>query len=274
MGRHCAPDIANRLRAMGATLWPIEGLLRFLRTPRWWLRPLAAMAVGWLVLLSLAILAGWWAWPVATVKGLWYALAVAKAVGVGFATLLLAWALLLPLLMSFAFEALVRLAQRADGAAPTMELGLHAGIGGSLRVLAGTLLPRLLWPLSGFALSLAVGPIGIVVSVIGLAHIAAIDSLDLAMAVRGLSGSDRLVALRAHRGELWQGTLVAALLNFGLGAMVIAWILWLPGLAVGAARLVLGWSEVLAHSAPVPGTSQVIAAADALPAGTGATPPA
>ncbi len=259
---------------MGATLWPMEGLLRFLRSPRWWVRPLAAMAVGWVVLVALAVLAGWGTWPAPTVTGVWLWLGVAKAVGVGFATLLTAWALLLPLLMSFAFESLVRLVQRADGVAPAAELSLHDGIGGSLRVLAGTLLPRLLWPVGGFALSLAVGPIGIVVSVIGLAHIACLDALDLAMAVRGLSGRERLLALRAHRGELWQGTLVAALLNFGLGAMVVAWILWLPGLAVGAARQVLGWSEVLAHSAPVPGTPPPVPVAGVLPGSAVAAPPA
>jgi hypothetical protein len=228
---------------MDDTLWPVHGLLRFLRSPSWWLLPMAAVAIGGLVLLGVLVGVSWWRWPPQEVAGWRYWLAALLAIGQGGAALLAAWVLVLPLLLGTAMESLARRVQRAEGAPETPELTLSRSLAASLRVVAGTLLPRLGWLGAGVLLSWVGGPIGVVVGAIAMAFIACLDAADLALSVRGLNGLQRLAALKAHRGELWRGAAVAGLLNLALAATVVGWVLWLPALVVGAARLVLNWPE-------------------------------
>jgi hypothetical protein len=224
-------------------LWPLRGLMRFLASPSWWLRPLVSMAFagGSLCAIGLAVL--WWRWPDATVAG-WHAwLADALAIGQAAAAILAAWLVLTPLVMGLAMESLVRSVHRRAGVQEVAAARAWPAALASMRVLLGTLAPRLGWGLGGIALSLCAGPAGAIIAALGMAYVACLDAIDLALTVRGLDGGQRLQALRTHRGELMVGALLAGGLNLLLAATVIGWVLWLPGLAVGAASLVLGWQE-------------------------------
>ena len=229
---------------MSDALWPLTGLLRFVSTPSWWLRPLCVVAVLAAVLLAIAGTVAWWRWPAATVTG-WHAwLGGAFALGQAAAVVLACWLVLMPLTLGLVMDALVHQVHQRHGA---LEVALPAAwpaLLANLRVMAGTLAPRLLWGLGGVVLSLCAGPVGALLASFGFAHIACLDALDLSLAARGLDGAARLRALQAHRQEVLVGSLVAGALNLALAATVIGWLLWLPGLVAGAAKEVLGWPEV------------------------------
>jgi hypothetical protein len=77
-----------------------------------------------------------------------------------------------------------------------------------------------------------------------MGHIACIDACDIALSLHGLDGQHRLDALISHRSDLRQAGIMAGLLNLGLAMTVIGWVLWLPGIVVGAVIRTQSWSEL------------------------------
>lgn len=227
---------------MSDALWPARGLWSFLSRPAWWGRPMLAMLVALVLLIAAASVIGWWWWPTAETTGWSWWWQMGRSLGLAGVGALLTWMLVLPLLMAVALEALARAVQVRAGAAPTPEPTMAVAVLAGLRVLMGTLHLRaacLLLSLSGAFL----GPLGLVIGALSMAFIACIDAIDIALSVRGLTGGQRLRALRAHRGEVWLGTLSAGTLNLVLLPTGIGWLVWLPGLVVGAAERVLAWEE-------------------------------
>jgi len=246
-------------------LWPLRGVLRFLASPTWWLRPALSMVAAGAALGLIGVAVLWWRWPPSSVTG-WHAwLAGAMAIGQAAAAILCAWLALAPLLVAWAMDALVLDVHHRAGVAHRPLPGVWAGMLASGRVMAGTLVPRLGGGVGGVVVSLCAGPAGAVIAAIGMAYVACLDAIDAALAARGLDGAQRLQALRNHRFEVLMASLVAGVLNLALAATVVLWIVWLPGLVVGAAQLVLGWSECAAE----PPTS----AGHGPPAAAGPRPP-
>jgi hypothetical protein len=228
---------------MRGTIWPIHGLGVFLKHPVLWRRPLAALLVGWVLLLAAGGGVGWWWWPPGPANIWPWPLHVGIALGLAVAATQLAWILILPLVMSFALEHLAREVQRQAGATPASEESILAALGSSLHMLLRTLPLRLGWT-GAAVLSSFFGPLGILVGAFGMAHLACLDSFDLALAVRGIPGKRRRELLRAHRDDVIQGAMAGAVMNLGLGVTVLGWLLWLPALVAGASVRVLGWDEV------------------------------
>jgi hypothetical protein len=124
------------------------------------------------------------------------------------------------------------------------ELPILQSLLASLKVMGGTLLPRLGWMGASFVSGFIVPPAGVVVSAVGMGHIACIDACDIALSLHGLDGQHRLDALISHRSDLRQAGIMAGLLNLGLAMTVIGWVLWLPGIVVGAVIRTQSWSEL------------------------------
>ena len=227
---------------MSDALWPARGLWSFLSRPSWWGRPMLAMLVALLLLIAAASAIGWWWWPTAEITGWSWWWQMGRALGFAGVGALLTWMLVLPVLMAVAFEALARAVQVRAGSPPPPEPPIARAVLASLRVVANTLHVRLgclLLALAGAFL----GPLGLVLSALAMGLTATIDVLDNALAVRGLNGLQRLRAIQAHGSELWQGAFAAGTLNLVLLPTGIGWLIWLPGLVVGAAERVLSWDE-------------------------------
>jgi hypothetical protein len=233
------------LRAMRRALWPLNGLGVFLKHPHLWRRPFIGLLLVWIVLLAASIGVGWWWWPAAALTIWPWLLHASLALGLATVTALAAWIILLPLVMSFAMEHLAREVQRLAGAPPPTSESMLASLGSTLHVLLRTLPLRIAW--MGVALIASFfGPLGVVVGAFAMAHMAAIDAMDTAMAARGIPGRRRMEIQRLHRGELIQGAGVGAAMNIGLGLTVLGWLLWLPAMVAGAAARVIAWPEVAA----------------------------
>jgi hypothetical protein len=195
------------------------------------------MALGWLGLAALFAFVLMWAWPAAALVGWAFAWALTQTIGLAFAAVVAAWLVLLPPLLWLALEHLARHAMRAAGGTP-MDLPLWRGLVASLHVTLRTLPMRLGWAGAGLLCSLIGGPLGALVSAIGMGQIACLDALDLALALRGLDGGARMRALSHLRHERFAAGSLAGLLNLGCAASIVLWPLWLPGLVVGAAQRV------------------------------------
>lgn len=217
--------------------------------------------------IGLGISTAWWLWPSEADSGWLYWWWSLFAVGMGGVVVVSAWVASLPVLMSLLLEDLARqvLHYIKQNGVPLTHLGavetssnvvtgidkvLHnelpmlPGVLASLKVLGGTLVPRLGWMGASLLSGLVVPPSGIVVSALGMGHIACIDACDIALSLHGLDGERRLLALRAHRNEIRQAALTAGMLNLGLAATIIGWIIWLPGIVVGAVLRTQSWAEL------------------------------
>lgn len=252
---------------MDDVLWPLRGVLLFLRSPRWWVRPMLGMMLALAAFIGLGIGVAWWLWPLAETTGWTWWLYAGIAVGLALAAVVVAWVLLLPLLLSFLLEDLARKANAYAKAhvrpgeldalvtaprAASHELPMVPGLLASLKVLGGTLPVRLGWMATSFLSGLIVPPLGIVISALGMGHIACIDSIDIALGLRGFDGRQRLAALKEHRNEVRQSALTAGLLHLGLAATIIGWVVWLPGIVVGAALRTRAWEDPAGNDALAP----------------------
>lgn len=254
------------LPPMDDVLWPLRGVLLFLRSPRWWIRPILGMLLALAAYIGIGLGVAWALWPAPETTGLWSWVYGGIAIGLGLASVVIAWVLLLPILMSFLLEDLARKANayardRAQalpslGAAETLagvvggidraashELPTVPGLLASLKVLGWTMPTRMAWMGGSLVSGLLVPPLGVVVSALGMGHIACIDAIDIALGLRGFDGHHRLAALRAHRNEIRQAALTAGLLHLGLSATIFGWVLWLPGIVVGAALRTRAWDD-------------------------------
>lgn len=254
------------LPPMDDVLWPLRGVLLFLRSPRWWVRPIIGMLLAFAAYIGVGLGVAWSLWPAPETTGLWWWMYAGIAVGVAVAAVLAAWVLTLPVLLSFLLEDLARKANAyakdhantlpSLGAAESLagvvagidraashELPMVPGLLASLKVLGWTMPTRLAWMGSSLVSGLVVPPLGIVVSALGMGHIACIDAIDIALGLRGFDGQHRLAALKAHRNEIRQAALTAGLLHVGLSATIIGWVLWLPGVVVGAALRTRSWTD-------------------------------
>jgi hypothetical protein len=224
--------------------WPVSGTIAYITQPRLWGWPLASTAAGWtIILLVFASVLVWRRPPHDT--GFWntlvgYLWALAQAGGAAFAS----YIVILPLLVGLACEQLAKRIQREAGAPDAAEEPLPKAIWSTARVILNTLHLRIAWLLVGVVALVLTGPFGLLVGAFAMAQIAVIDAADVALAMRGCDGLTRIRILAAHRGELRQAAIPAALVNVGLGVTFVGWLFWLPGLVAGAARKVLEWPEV------------------------------
>lgn len=263
------------LPPMDDVLWPLRGVLLFLRSPRWWIRPILGMMLALAAYIGIGLGVAWSLWPSAEITGLWWWAYAGVAVGLAVAAVVVAWVLLLPILLSFLLEDLARKANAyaRDHAEPLPSLGAAESLAGvvggidraashelptvpgllaSLKVLGGTMPTRLTWMGSSLVSGLLVPPLGVVISALGMGHIACIDAIDIGLGLRGFDGQHRLAALKAHRNEVRQAALTAGLLHLGLSATIIGWVLWLPGIVVGAALRTREWSDARSAEPVVP----------------------
>lgn len=150
-----------------------------------------------------------------------------------------------PVLMIFALDAIARARFRDAGLAPVAEEPVWRALGSALRVVLNTMPLRLAAVTTAFLAPLIAGPFGLALAAVVVAQVALIDAVDTALAVRGLTGAQRIAALAAHRAELRAALPAATLTNIGLSLTVLGWLLWLPALVAGAATTASTWPEVL-----------------------------
>ncbi len=225
--------------------WPLKGVSLYLGRPQLWGWPLLAMLAALVVIggVFFAILV--WQWPLShEVIGWWrWTLGMITAFGKAGGVALGLWLVGMPLLLGVACEQVAKRVQD-DAGAPPMEAGLALSMAATMRVVLNTLHIRLAWMLVAIIAMFVTGPFGLLVGALAVAHVACIDAVDVALAMRGFTGAQRLAMMERHRPWLRQGALTAAAVSVALGATVIGWLFFLPGLVAGASLMVLDWPEV------------------------------
>ena len=88
------------------------------------------------------------------------------------------------------------------------------------------------------------GPVGIFISQLGIGHLAAIDAVDLVLALKGNSTKKRLEYYRNMKGEIFCFGFFSAILSMVLSVTIIGWLLWIPAIFCGATLWVKDWPEL------------------------------
>lgn len=211
-----------------------KGFAFFLSNPRLWVVPLLASAL--LAVLTLAAATGSvvFLWPSSDI-GFWsYILKAMLALGAGAGVLLLCWTIVLPAAFGLVFEGLVKGVYKLTGS-PVAEEKIIASLGSTLRVLLSTLGWRILWPVVGILTSFIFGPLGLIVSAFGFGHIASIDAFDLALAMKGVPGSQRVRFVKSEAGRLFSAAAGGGVLGALLSISIVGWVFYYPAMFAGAA---------------------------------------
>lgn len=224
-------------------LCSFRGLGYFLSHPRLWF--LAFLAVFFLsvVLLGIFVFIVVMAWPPSALSfghKLWE---IAKAVGFGSAGVLVGFIVLMPLIVTLALDKMVRkvLAQEEGR---VVEVGFFKSIYSSTVIFFKTIFWRLFWPVVGIFSALFLGPVGAFISQMGIGHLAMIDGVDLALALKGLDTKKRIHLYREKKGSIFVVGFFSAILSMALSITVLGWFLWVPAVFCGAALWVKDWPEV------------------------------
>ena len=247
--------------------WPLKGVGLYVSRPPLWGWPILAVTASLLIIGGLFAGILWWQWPEARSDVGWWSWlggivwAFGKAGGVALAL----WLVTLPLLLGAACEQVAKRVQD-DAGAPPAEAGLALSMSATMRVVLNTLHIRLAWLVIGLVAMFITGPFGLLVGALAIAHVACIDAVDVALAMRGFSGIERLRLMDRYRPWLRQGALTAAALNIALGATVVGWLFFLPGLVAGASLMILGWPEVRDRIGIAPDGAKLAVPAPELPA--------
>lgn len=228
--------------AVSQTPWPIRGISYFLAHPGLWLRPLLGTTVAYSITLSLLVVTSWLLWPAEQAEsGFFLALwGYLQALAGGAIVALVSWLILLPLIMSFAYEKMVTHILKKHEVELDSETMLGSVIS-SAHMLVRTMHWRLLWPGLSILCFFAFPPAGALVSQLGLAHIACIDGCDLTLALRGVPGKQRPAIIKEHRWQLAVGIGMAALIGIALGVTIVGWVLFMPMMFTGTALIVAQW---------------------------------
>jgi hypothetical protein len=94
---------------------------------------------------------------------------------------------------------------------------------------------RILWPVVGLIGSLFLGPVGYILSSLGVGHISAMDAVDLSLSLKGVTGSDRSRYISAQDSAIFSAAAGCGLLSFVLSITVVGWVLYYPCVYTGAA---------------------------------------
>jgi len=227
---------------MNSLLWPWHGLQRFVKTPRWWFNALLGSAGGLIGVGVIATVLVWWYWPAADGDqqpglGAWFGVA-SKVISalVGFL------ALVLPFTKGGAGRALLRPVLRTQG----IDIDKRAGkrsFTAQLRYLLMTAGWRVFWVVAVVAAAWYHRYLGMVVGLWALGHLMCTDACDQALMLRGREFAERRWALAKRSPLLLAAGALAGALAGLLGITVFGWLLWAPGVFIGAALWVAEWDQ-------------------------------
>lgn len=220
-----------------------RGLGYFLSHPRLWFLAFLAVFILSVVLLGIFVFVVILAWPPSVLSfghKLWD---IFKAVGLGTAGVLVGFVILMPLIVTLALDKMVRkLLSHEEG--KVVEVGFFKSIYSSTVIFFKTFFWRLFWPIVGIFSALFLGPIGAFISQMGIGHLAVIDGVDLALALKGLGTKRRVDLYRDKRGAIFVVGFFSAILSMALSITILGWFLWVPAVFCGTALWVKDWPEL------------------------------
>ena len=221
---------------------PFSGFMYFCSHPKLWFYPLLFVLIGILLALVAVGSVVYLNWP--SYDGTWWQIILdfLLTIGLALGVFLLFWVAVLPIMLGFAFDGLVKQVYKDKGIG-ALEERTFASVKSAIQVLIRTIGWRILWPILGVVTSFIFAPLGIIISEFGIGHIAAIDAFDLALAMRGISGKQRAKLAHVHNSDIFNAGLSGGILSSGLSFLIITWPLFFPSMFTGMALWIAAWSD-------------------------------
>lgn len=221
-------------------LGSFKGFGYFLIHPNLWWLPLFTVLLLTVILIAVFIGVGYLLWPVGAMTfghKLWLIL---KAFGLSAASVLITFMILMPLMITLALDKMTRkilLIEHAQSA----DVNFFKSVYSSTVIFFKTFFWRLFWPVIGIIGALFFGPIGALVSQVGIGHLATIDGVDLVLALKGLNTQDRFAYYLKMRAEIFWFGFFAGVLSIALSATIVGWLFWIPAVFCGTTLWVKDW---------------------------------
>ena len=223
--------------------WPFRGLGYFLSHPSLWRLTLFSLFIFSALLVGLFILGIFIFWPESAVDFGHKILLILKAFGLAAAGVLIGFIVLMPFVITLVLDKLVRkvlLLENESNANVTFLNSFYS----STVVFFKTFFWRLFWPVVGVLSALFLGPVGVFISQLGIGHLAAIDGVDLVLALKGNSTKVRIEYYKMKRADIFCFGFFAAILSLILSVTIIGWLLWIPAVFCGVTLWVKDWPKL------------------------------
>lgn len=224
-------------------MWPFRGFGYFITHPRMWAIGLFSTLILALLLLAVFLFVMIVTWPNLDTN-FWHKLwDILKSLGFSTTAMLFAFIVLMPLMLTVALDKMVRkviLYEENQVVETTFFRSVYSGT----VVFFKTIFWRIFWPIVGLVAAIFLGPIGAFISQVGIGHLAAIDAVDLALALKGYKAQKRMELHHQKAGQIFGLGVSAGILSLGLSVTVLGWILWIPAIFTGATLWVLEWPEL------------------------------
>ena len=224
-------------------LWPFTGFGYFLLRPSLWWLPLISVLILSFALVAIFIVLLIVLWPAEAVSFTHKMWLILKDLGLSSAGVLVGFISLMPLIITIALDKLVRKVLIIENGG-VVNVTFFNSIYSSTVIFFKTFFWRVFWPIVGIIAAIFMGPVGIFISQLGIGHLAAIDAVDLVLALKGNSTKKRLEYYRNMKGEIFCFGFFSAILSMVLSVTIIGWLLWIPAIFCGATLWVKDWPEL------------------------------
>ena len=217
-----------------ALLSPVRGFVFFVLHPRLWFKPLlitffASLLVGLVFGYSI-----WGYWPEELGSTWHYLLGVLKAIGLASLISVVMWAFFISILLSYAFDSMMRKALKSEGLL-THEVSFLVSFKIALQVMMRTLGWRIFWPFFTFIAIFFMPFASALIAQIGVGHMAVIDGAGMTMSFLGYDTLKQISVYRMYRASFLSMGVAAGLGSLFLLPTFFIWLFWIPGIYIGVA---------------------------------------
>lgn len=209
-----------------------EGFWFYLARPKFWLRPLAFMIFTWFLFFSFFLFVLYSVWPLNESFSASYTIKMLQAIGVASACSIGVWVFIFSFVSNQIFEALIKkvLIEKKCFIHP---LSCIKSIKEGFLFFYKTLFWRFFWVIASL-ICYFLGPFSLLISQVGLSHLAFIDGCEMTLLLLGVCFPQRFSFYKRHNKKVLLSSVFFGLLSLFFIPSILLWLFWVPSLYIGA----------------------------------------
>jgi hypothetical protein len=210
----------------------LEGFCFYLARPRFWLSSLGFMIFAWFLFFSFFLFVLYSLWPSNQNFSVSYTIKMLEAVGIASACSIGFWIFIFSFASNQIFESLIKkiMIERRVFVHPVSCL---TSIKDAFVFFYKTLFWRFFWVIASLVCYF-LGPVSLLISQVGLCHLAFIDGCEMTLLLMGVSFSERFLFYKRHHKKVIVSSILFGIISLFFIPSILLWLFWIPGLYIGA----------------------------------------
>lgn len=209
-----------------------EGFFFYLARPRFWLSSLGFMIFAWFLFFSFFLFVLYSFWPSNQSVSISYTIKMLEAVGIASACSIGFWVFIFSFVSNQVFESLIRkiMIERGSFVHP---ISWVRSLKEAFLFFYKTLFWRVFWVLAS-VICYFLGPVSLLISQVGLCHLAFIDGCEMTLLLMGAPFSQRFAFYIEHHKKVIISSVFFGIISLFFIPSILLWLFWVPSLYIGA----------------------------------------